>query len=364
MKGINMKVYFYQAECGDAARLSYKGSDGRMHHLFIDAGFERTFRHILASEIQCILDKGQTIDAWFISHIHDDHIGGVIRYLDTISTGEFPDMVKQWYYNAPRHYPVIDGEEGKVSSIASIGQGDTLYEYLASNHKLLANDVIAGMTVMLGGGLEIQILSPIAAKLERLRKKYKDVEKALESDEADAVSTASAPKEFDYSSLVDEFDLSKWTQDKSIENGSSVSMLTTFAGKSILWLADCHPSDVANSLKKMGYTPVKKLKCEWVKVSHHGSKGNNSDALYSLVECENYLISANGENNHCLPTKEALVRILKNKNRSLGVHYRFYFTYDNSLLRSIFENENKEIFEKYDFELIFLSGKRNFEFSV
>ena len=49
-----MEVYFYQAECGDAARIRFKGIDEQYHNIFIDSGYERTLRHILEEEINSI----------------------------------------------------------------------------------------------------------------------------------------------------------------------------------------------------------------------------------------------------------------------------------------------------------------------
>jgi len=90
-----------------------------------------------------------------------------------------------------------------------------------------------------------------------------------------------------------------------------------------------------------------------VKVTHHGSKGNNSDTLYSLIKSENYLFSVNGENKHNLPSKECIARILRNKKRPINFKYKFQFTYDNETLRSIFNGENEDIFNKYNFEVLY-----------
>ena len=87
-----MNVYFYQAECGDAARIHYMGTDGKMHNIFIDAGFERTFRHVLSEQIKSIIESKELIDLWVVSHIHDDHIGGVLMYIKAILDGEFADI--------------------------------------------------------------------------------------------------------------------------------------------------------------------------------------------------------------------------------------------------------------------------------
>ena len=202
------------------------------------------------------------------------------------------------------------------------------------------------------------ILSPSQQKLNKLRDKYPlDKFNSLERQEDELISDAVAQKQNDYKTLINDFDLEKWKEDNSIENGSSISILMEYNDKKILWLADSHPSDVVNSLTKMGFNKENKIVCEWVKVTHHGSKGNNSDALYDIIKSENYLFSANGENKHNLPSKECIARILRNKMRPSNSKYKFYFTYDNETLRSIFKTENDSIFKEYNFEVIFNSNK-------
>jgi beta-lactamase superfamily II metal-dependent hydrolase len=348
-----MEIKFFQAECGDAASIRFLGNDNKYHNVFIDAGYERTFRHALETEIQEIIKKGEEIDLWIISHIHDDHIGGIIKYIDTINSGEFKDIVKQYFYNPPRIYD-FDKSIKNVSEFTSIGQGDLLFEYLKSNNKLLNIDITSSLKPFELYGLNITILTPSSKKLDKLRLKYPlNSTKSLEREEDDKISEAVAIKQNDYETLINDFVLDKWKEDVSVENGSSISVLTEFNYKKVLWLADSHPSDVINSLDILGFNRTNKLVCEWVKVTHHGSKGNNNDTLYDIIKCENYLFSVNGENKHNLPSKECIARILRNKRRPLNSKYKFHFTYENETLRSIFNNENSSIYALYNFEVFY-----------
>lgn len=356
-----MEVSFYKAECGDAAKISFIGNDGLKHHIMIDSGFERTFRYVIFDDLKSIVEKNEKIDLWVISHIHDDHIGGVAKYIKVINSGEFSDIVNSWYYNPPRIYPnlVVSNKIDFISSAASIGQGDMLYNYLQSKNKLPSFDFTSKIQEQDLFGMKIQILSPSPEKLEKLRKKYWDNKLLpLELSESESISEPTKATSYDYITKIEDFNMSLWKEDDSIENGSSISILTELSGKRILWLADSHPTDVVNTLKSMGFSTTNKLKCDWVKVTHHGSKGNNSDALYSLIECENYLMSVNGENKHFLPNKETIVRILGNKHRDKSNKYFFYFTYDNAVLRSIFDADGDEVFKKYNFEVKYLKDEK------
>ncbi|WPR70323.1 hypothetical protein SLW70_10250 [Flavobacterium sp. NG2] len=353
-----MEIKFFQAECGDASCIRFLGNDNKYHNVFIDSGYERTFRHVLENEIQNIIDNNEIIDLWIISHIHDDHIGGVVKYIDTVNDGEYSDIVNQYFYNPPRIYDFKESAKS-ISEFKSISQGDTFYEYLKSNNKLLDYDITNSIEPIDLYGLKLTILSPTQKKINDLRLKYPlESNKSLEREEDEKISDAVAPKQNDYKTLINDFNLNKWKEDDSVENGSSISVLTEYNNKKILWLADSHPTDIVNSLTKMGFSKENKIVCDWVKVTHHGSKGNNSNALYDLIECKNYLFSVNGENKHNLPSKECIARILRNKQRRKDSKYKFHFTYDNQTLRSIFNVENENTFKEHNFE-VFYSDKRS-----
>lgn len=348
-----MELHFYQAECGDAGRIRFLGNDNKYHNIFIDSGYRRTFNSYLKPDIQELVNRGETIDLWIISHIHDDHIGGIEQYIKCIESGELKDIVESWMYNSPRILSTKNKTKKNIISIASsIRQGDILSTYLDSIGKESNNDYIHSSSVLNIYGFKIQVLSPFNKKLEALRKKYK-ISKGvrLERIENESISVPAGTGKNDYQKKLLEFDLSNWKEDDSIENGSSISLLTEFNNERILWLADSHPSDIVMALEERGHTSKNKLACDWVKVAHHGSRGNNSDMLYSLIDCSNYLVSADGENNHNLPSKEAIARILRNTNRDIGRHYKIVFTYDNLTLRRIFKNESEDVYEHLNFSV-------------
>jgi beta-lactamase superfamily II metal-dependent hydrolase len=351
-----MELYFLQAECGDAAHLVYTGNDGKVHDVLVDSGYERTYRHVLA---EVMADAGP-IDLFVVSHIHDDHIGGAISFTRAVERGEVKDKVRQWCYNPPRPRAVSSGSAANVSVAASIDQGDKLVAYLSKHGRLPAQDVVNTLPPLDLHGLTISWLSPSPRKLKRLRDKYADPSVALEKEEQAAVSSAAGASGNDYYLTVEGFDLKKWTQDGNVENGSSIAFLTEQEDFRVLWLADAHPRVIEKAIRAMGYTAQKRLRCDYVKVTHHGSKGNNSDGLYSLVDCCHYVISADGVNRHYLPSKESMARILRNPQREVRKdRYHFYFTYDNAVLRGIFDVDGAEVFDRWNFELHFIPlGKK------
>jgi len=351
-----MELFFLQAECGDAAQLTYTGNDGQLHHIFVDSGFDRTYGHVLEERINSV----EKIDLFVVSHIHDDHIGGAIAYTRAITRGEVMDKVLRWCYNPPRPKATVTPITGAISSAASIDQGDELVAYLTRTQQLPAVDVANTLAPLDLHGLQLTWLSPSPRKLNRLRRKYVDPTISLEKEEDASVSMVAGASGNDYYLKVEDFDLRQFSSDNNIENGSSIAFLSELDGFRVLWLADAHPKLLAQSLKDLGYTPQNRLKCNYVKVTHHASKGNNSDGLYDLIDCRHYVFSADGTNKHYLPNKECLTRILRNGQRDVKAdRYHFYFTYDNPVLCSIFNVDRPEVFDDWNFQCHFMpTGKK------
>ena len=161
----------------------------------------------------------------------------------------------------------------------------------------------------------------------------------------------------DYHQRIEHFDLNTFTEDSSIENDSSIAVLIERNGKKILSLADSLPSTIVGALRNLGYSADKPLELDLIKVSHHGSRGNNSDELYSMIRCNKYVFCASGDNKHQLPTKECMVRILRNKHRPINSFYEFLFTHDNIQLRSIFDIDDKSVLRNLHFKMTFSDSK-------
>lgn len=363
MKETKKEIFFYQAKCGDASRIRYFGSDGKYHNIFIDAGYRSTFKNVISPHVNEIQVSDESIDLWIVSHIHDDHIGGIEQFIKQIESGESIDNINKWFYNRPRRINQSTKDKKSVSASKSIKQGDILARYLESINKIPEQDIVSSIEPIDLFGLKIYILNPSSENLHKLRTKYEsDPKLPLEKHEGEVISEAKRAIKDDYHIRLNDFDLSIWDEDNSIENGSSISVLTDYNGIRILWLADAHPSDIVSALNSMGYNSDNKIVCDWVKVTHHGSKANNSDNLYSIIACENFLFSADGENKYKLPTKESIARILRNGDREIDKHYTLYFTYDNKVLRNIFANENASIYDELNFSTVFSEESKSLKF--
>jgi len=350
-----VKIISYQAECGDATRIEFAGSDKKLHHILIDTGFERTYRQVLEQDLKALIKAGDAIDLCIISHIHDDHIGGAIAYIRAIQNGAIGDCIHKWLYNPPRGQPIKEKIiSNEISFAKSIAQGDVLATYLLSKGKLMTEDITNDWEEDFFG-LKVIVLSPNTKTLKALRVKYPEGRKnPFEREEWVDISFAKANIKDDYHIPINDFNLAIKEEDNSEENGSSIAVLLEQEGKRFLCLADAHPTVIAGALHRLGYSSSYPLVCDWVKVSHHGSKGNNLSVLYNMIKCNNFIISANGENKYKLPSKQCLATIIRSTQRTDDV-CNLFFTYNNETLRNIFKTDGEMIFEELKFRVHFSS---------
>ena len=352
-----MKIYCYNSGCGDAFRIEFVGQSGDTRHILIDGGHSRTYRNVLAAELARIASSKQRIDLCVVSHIHDDHIGGVETYINAVQADRAVDLVDQWWFNAPRIPRVAPQNSTIASEAKSIGQSDIIAGYLKSKDLLVKSSITSDSKPFILDGMELTVLSPSKSKLKMLVDKYSDPKVTIEPHEDFQVTEAVARKSRDYHIRIEEFDFTNWKEDQNPENGGSIVVLTKYKGKQILWLADAHPSVVTNSLKSLGYSKEYPLECDFVKIAHHGSLGNNSVELYQLISCDNYILSVDGYNLHGLPSKACLVNIITSSSRNRWNRCNFFLTCDDHPLRTIFNVDGDDVFERYNFRMIFPSNE-------
>lgn len=357
-------MFCFNAGCGDAFRIEFIGNSRVTRHILIDSGYERTYRNVLAADFEMIAKKGQQIDLCIASHIHDDHIGGLKSYINAILANRANNIITQWWFNPPRVSYGLPVNFVLNSVAQSIGQSDLIAGYLNDNNLLPKNPILNNIEPYFLDGMEIHVLSPNSHILDILADKYRDPKIALETIEDKTISHAIGSKNRDYHIPLEEFTFSGWKEDRNLENGGSIAMLTSFRGKNILWLADAHPSVVISSLKAIGYSESNPVECEYVKIAHHGSLGNNSRELYQMIRCHKYILSTSGHNLHGLPSKACLAQILTNSKRTINDHYTFYFTSDDDILRSIFDVDGNTVFERFNFEVIYPLNKIGFEIQI
>ena len=338
-----MRLLSYRAKCGDAFHLQYEGESGKRRNIFLDMGHSKTYTQVLKGVISNIVGASEQIDALFLSHIHDDHIGGASRFINDIQKDSaLENVVSRWIYNAPRKYDVEQTDDKKAGVLCGIVSGDKVYEHILSHRPSVLGDVIEGMSFGIDG-MTVTILSPDESKLKLLRKKYSN-NRPLCKSETNEISVEAGNVVDDYATPLNEFKTNCFQEDVSIENASSIAALFEREGRRILWLSDAVPSVIMNSLMKLGISEEDKLHCDAVLLSHHGSSSNNSMTLFKMIQADRYIISADGFNRHCLPNKETVARIVS---ASTTLPVSIYFNYDDGRLSRMFKSDDpKDVISK------------------
>jgi beta-lactamase superfamily II metal-dependent hydrolase len=339
-----MKIKFLQAFNGDSILVSFKDIEGKNRNILIDGGTPKTYQRFLKTELHDLLEKDESIDLLIITHIDDDHIGGIKElYQDTKFDRSF---IKNVWFNSGNllsDYFKDDRDKTREVNIImddqtdmSVGQGITLENALISEGKWSQSLIRVSEKPILFYGSQITILSPSDKGLKKLHEKWQ-----IEVDK-----TVNMSKDHDdFSIPISELVKRKFIEDQAVPNGSSIAFIIEDQENKALLLGDAHPSVVIESLKNLEYTEENKLKVDIVKVSHHASKGNTKPELLSLIECGNYMISTDGSK-HGLPDKEAIARIIAHNPKC-----KLYFNYDN-LINAPFLPED---IEQYEFETHSLS---------
>ncbi|WP_051624255.1 ComEC/Rec2 family competence protein [Clostridium akagii] len=332
---MKLEIKILDAFNGDSFLISME--DKLIKNIVVDGGISKTYIRDLHSEIELIESKGQDIDLMFITHVDDDHIGGIISFFEDDAIKK--NIVKRVVYNSAltisKHLNVKydSSREIEINNISqremSYEQGKTLEGELLK-YNLLEPKVIKALDKIDLGPASLTILSPREDDIKRLYNKW-------ERETSDKKKASSSENDYKKSikCLLEE---DKYRKDKSIVNISSISFLLEYGDFKILMLADSTSDIITISLNSLGYTKNNKLIVDYVKLPHHGSKNNLNYDLLEIIDCKKYIISTDGSIfNH--PDKITLARIL-----SVFNNVEFYF--NSSVCEEIFLEEDKE---EYDF---------------
>lgn len=347
-----MKIEFLKAFNGDCIYLSYT-IDEKNRNILIDGGVPNTYCSLkgkkgksedgeLKTLIESLREKNKKIDLLILTHVDDDHIGGILRWFEKDRNAL--DMVDQVWFNSGRLIKESfeqEKEEEYDNSIefviepdtdTSIAQGVKFEDFIESKKGLWKRKLIKSPGILNFEDIEFTILSPNDSKLKLLLKKW-------EKEEVESLETAA--KETDYAMSIKKHiqNDTSYEEDKAVHNGSSISFVLSLQDKKMLFLGDAHPSVLVASLQELGFSKRNPITVDFVKLSHHGSMFNNSRELFELLDSKKYVISTNG-NKHLHPHKRLLARLINRHNDC-----ELYFNYPE-LIEGIFSDEDKREYPK------------------
>jgi len=309
-----LRVEALPARMGDCLVIEY-GTAAQRHYVVIDGGTARTADNLVA-RLGAL--GAVEIELLVVSHIDNDHIAGVLDFLER---PELPLPVGEVWFNGFRHLP-----ESPVESLGPV-QGERLTTRLTEpDLRDRWNAAFGGRAVgaspdgplpikTLPGGMEVTVLAPGPAALAALRPIWKDIVKegnldpqALKDEVIDLPPNIEQLGAFvppDVPVLAAE----EFEAEAKPANGSSIVLLAEFDDKKLLLTGDGQPAMIVPAIDRLvgsGNT----LEVDLFQSPHHGSKGNLNVDLASRVRAPNILFSSNGPKGYQHPNREAVARIL------------------------------------------------------
>ncbi|MCZ4223275.1 ComEC/Rec2 family competence protein [Pedobacter rhodius] len=336
----------HQVKCGDAFSIRFK-SGGKQHNIFIDGGYLDTYFSGIKPLIKSIDDSNEKIDLWILTHLDADHINGAVSFL---RDGEYrkKKLVKELWFNCFDRFSLP-----ATTSKKSVGKGIEIRDVLKPMGSILKNNIFNKKSKDIGDA-KIQVLWPNKSTLTDLGEHWKKEERKF-WDKKTSTKKSIRKKEYDYSKTIEELADKKDPKLKKVDitNRASIAFIFSLDKKKILFLGDCFVSDIIPQLQLMVDRNKNKVKFDYVKLSHHGSKANFHPSILDLIECENYILSADGVNSNHLPSKQTLAKILLHKGRDVkSEKINFLFNYEDAKLKRIFDKD-KDAFKRYNFTCIF-----------
>lgn len=300
----------FQAFTGDAILLNYFGTDCEQYNILIDGGMPNTFKQ----SIKKVVEDIDYLDYIFLTHIDRDHIGGILKLLES----SYKNKIKNIFFNSGNIIKIQN------STLISENDGNTLIKYINESTSIKTNkEEITIENNFDFNGLKIDFFSPTYKALEAFNKNYSIAcikEEALISDTLQTKTTSSLEE-------LSKIEFSEKNLNNDSANGVSLAMLLEYNNKKIFLLGDAKDSILIETLENKGYNNTERLKVDYMKLSHHGSKFHTSNKFLSLIDCLNFIISTNGSGKSRHPNIEVIARILCHPNRDKEQKICFYFNY-------------------------------------
>lgn len=328
--GIEFK--FLEAGNGDSIYIS---TDNGIN-ILIDGGWTYTYDKAIKPIVKNIRKNNQKLDLVILTHYDNDHIMGLYKLLVEENKKGSDTIIKEVWFNAFEKAifePLKKNNESKQSGAKKQKQFEEVIEKI-KKHIYFHDHISINQIKEPIEKDDIVVLSPYTDKSYKSTKEIiitllsPNDEKIKElKEEYEIEMKKSGIKQEDWDKNIKDLLTNPEYLDEEEANGSSIAFILEYKGKKFLLLGDAHIDLIACSLKRLGYTKENPLEVEFIKLSHHGSKGNISNDFLSLVKSKEFRILANSKTTHKHPDKETMVKIISHY-RDIYPSVEFIFTYE------------------------------------
>lgn len=340
-KDSEVRIEMLPANEGDCFLITLVKED---MHILIDGGTKETYRNCLKERLIQLNKDSKEIDLLVVTHVDNDHIGGIIELLRDNGSSNEPKIIKinNIWHNSYRHLQfemsnkIGKKEEQILRKMISNGVSNLQSQELVEKKEISAlqgttlaalimyggycwNEQFAEAAILyndeeiqLGKECFITVLLPKKIELDRLGKRWRHellkskisfefsdnelFDDAFEYYWRCLIAKSNGEKkeicfihrEIDKATL-EQLATKQGITDNSETNRSSISMLIKYKEKKMLFLAD----NLTDEVLKVLSDDSKELSL--VKIPHHGSINNISDDFIENIDTDTYLISTSSE---------------------------------------------------------------------
>lgn len=350
-----MKIQLFQSAHGDCLLL--EGTDGT--RLLSDGGIKGSFRkHVLPR----LASDGLDVDLLCVSHIDQDHIGGVLAYLENMvnwrvfrhkndpafrpDESELPGITEIWHNaffdtrtknrGAIERFLAMSGEALSGHHLAelrelgawyrnlaqSVGEGIEVSRRISADQlDIPLNSLWDGKFVTRSqgpdpielGSLTIEVLGPTKKEIRELRKFWDDwlktrrdqvlrLRRRMERDESRLAENDATFLFESTEAIAEEFGLSDLGDRGNVTEPNLASIMLHVEdsdGKTCLMTGDGHMDDVEAGLENADLLqPGEGLHVDCLKIAHHGSEHNSELKHYQRITADHYVFCGNGHSHN------------------------------------------------------------------
>lgn len=387
-----INIEAFPASYGESILVSL-GKDKKIN-ILIDSGFVSTYNNHIKGKMIELSKDNQVINLFVLTHFDADHIRGAINFFKENSTYSESKIIRieEIWMNMLRHIDFGDkkfklSENDKLKLKTILMKKYPIEIYNRCINDISSTECLTLSKLISDGGykvnssfndevivsdkeqvvdfdmrIKITILSPTVDKIKELNKFWsqellkiglkldfynnEEYSVAFEKLLVNIIPTINrgmlknCANEKDLIEKLIKEDI--FLEDTDVVNGSSIAFILEYEEKKILFLGDSHPSVIEEQLKKMGFEKDKKIKIDLMKVSHHGSKGNITNGLLEIIDCDKFLICTNGYQ-YSHPDQEAIARIIASNKEKRKL---IFMNYESPSIKKFLD---KELMEKYNY---------------
>jgi hypothetical protein len=327
------RIELLPAQHGDCIWIEYGPRDA-VRRILVDGGPVGAYGALRERVMR--LDAGRRdFELLVVTHVDADHIEGALKLLGDAEAGArfgdvwfngWPQIAKALPHAPPAAAPAA-GERapkhGEYLALRITRAGAAWNRWFRGRaiHVGAAPGPLPSLT--LDGGMTITLLGPTSAQLAKLRTEWDRAAQRLGATPGDADAFGrqldaaaryrggGVPREPDA-------DLGAVARalDDSAANGSSIAFLAEYGGRRCALLGDAHAPGTEQALRVAAHARGEQaLRLDAVKLPHHGSAGNVTEALLTAMDCKYFLFSTNGAK-HEHPDEAAVERVIRHAART------------------------------------------------